>query len=307
MAETANPFIGESIFTEAIADIVAREGRTREGKVLYTDQTPNNEKYSRMLRHIVETQLPQYKQFVRVIDSTTGKPDRNGDVIEVDKALAGVFGFRLIEIKPKDALKYKLTDYVKNTANARKEFTAGPKSALRANAKPEDVIERFYVTNESLFKVQKQMKRDLNDAKTLGLSDDDRFDVFQDRNRKKDYNYLEAGEFQPYFPSNDLIDVFYRNAERTGQPNVFEQVESTLDRMYDSFFNLNFDDTWNLKLEDYLPKPQPQSRGPLPPQPQPNPAIVQQPTPMQTGLTPAEQALLSEEEKMIRLRNRGLT
>ena len=178
---------------------------------------------------------------------------------------------------------------------------------LRANAKPEDVIERFYVTNESLFKVQKQMKRDLNDAKTLGLSDDDRFDVFQDRNRKKDYNYLEAGEFQPYFPSNDLIDVFYRNAERTGQPNVFEKVESTLDRMYDSFFNLNFDDTWNFKLEDYLPKPQPQSRVPLPPQPQPNPAIVQQPTPMQTGLTPAEQALLSEEEKMIRLRNRGLT
>ena len=27
---------------------------------------------------------------------------------------------------------------------------------------------------------------------------------------EKDYNYLEAGEFQPYFPSNDLIDVFYK-------------------------------------------------------------------------------------------------
>jgi hypothetical protein len=76
--------------------------------------------------------------------------------------------------------------------------------------------------------------------------------------------------------------------------------------MYDSFFNLNFDDTWNFKLEDYLPRPQPQSRVPLPVQPQPNAAIVQQPTSMQTGLTPAEQALLSEEEKMIRLRNRGL-
>ena len=67
MAETANPFIGESIFAEAIADIVAREGRTREGEVLYTDQTPRERKiYDRMLRHVVETQLPQYKQFVRV-------------------------------------------------------------------------------------------------------------------------------------------------------------------------------------------------------------------------------------------------
>ena len=45
---------------------------------------------------------------------------------------------------------------------------------------------------------------------------------------------------------------------------------------------------------------------PLPEQPQPNAAIVQKPTTMTTGLTPAEQALLSEEEKMIRLRDRGL-
>ena len=38
---------------------------------------------------------------------------------------------------------------------------------------------------------------------------------------------------------------------------------------------------------------------------QANPA-VQQTTTMTSGLTPTEQALLSEEEKMIRLRNRGL-
>ena len=31
MAETANPFIGESIFTEAIGDIIARGGRTKDG------------------------------------------------------------------------------------------------------------------------------------------------------------------------------------------------------------------------------------------------------------------------------------
>ena len=31
MAETANPFIGESIFTEAIGDIVARKGVTKDG------------------------------------------------------------------------------------------------------------------------------------------------------------------------------------------------------------------------------------------------------------------------------------
>ena len=76
--------------------------------------------------------------------------------------------------------------------------------------------------------------------------------------------------------------------------------------MLEDFKTQNLNEPWNFKLEDYLPQPEPQSRVPLPPQPQPNPAIVQQPTPMQTGLTPTEQTLLSEEEKMIRLRNRGL-
>ena len=49
---------------------------------------------------------------------------------------------------------------------------------------------------------------------------------------------------------------------------------------------------------------------PLPEQPMPNAAVVasnQAPAnTMQTGLTVTEQALLSEEEKMMTLKNRGL-
>ena len=151
MAETANPFIGESIFTEAIGDILARGGRTKDGVVLYTDNTPRNEKYDRMLKHVKESQLPQYKQFVRVIDSATGKPDRNGDVIEIDKSLAGVFGFRLIPIKPENALEFKLTDYNKGIRESRKEFTGGKEGVIRPNKTVEEVIERFFVANRAMF------------------------------------------------------------------------------------------------------------------------------------------------------------
>jgi hypothetical protein len=46
---------------------------------------------------------------------------------------------------------------------------------------------------------------------------------------------------------------------------------------------------------------------PLPEQPQPNVSMTQStPNVMQSGLTMTEQALLSEEEKMIKLRDRGL-
>ena len=48
---------------------------------------------------------------------------------------------------------------------------------------------------------------------------------------------------------------------------------------------------------------------PLPEQPMPNPSVVQAPAQMnmmQNGLTPTESALLSQEEQMIRLKQRGL-
>ena len=46
---------------------------------------------------------------------------------------------------------------------------------------------------------------------------------------------------------------------------------------------------------------------PLPEQPMPSTSVVQTPPPVtESGLTMTEQALLSEEEKMIRLKDRGL-
>ena len=305
MAETANPFIGESIFTEAIGDIVARGGRTKDGVVLYTDSTPRNEKYDRMLKHVVESQLPQYKQFVRVFDSATGKPDRNGDVIEIDKSLAGVFGFRLIPIKPENALEFAINDFNKGIRESRREFTGGKEGVIRPNKSVEDVVERFFIANRAMYNATKTMKNKVNSAEILGMSDDEISKTFIDRNRKKDFQYIKAGQFKPFFPSKDIRRSLIEIEQKTGQ-DFYSKAEPIINRMFQDFQEQSLNEPWNFKLEDYLPRPEPQSRVPLPPQPQPNPAIVQKPTPMTTGLTPAEQTLLSEEEKMIRLRNRGL-
>ena len=305
MAETANPFIGESIFTEALGDIVARGGVTKDGVVLYTDDTPRNERYDRMLKHIVESQLPQYKQFVRVYDSATGKPDRQGDVIEIDKSLAGVFGFRLIPIKPENALEFAINDFNSSVRNSRKEFTGGKEGVIRPNKSPEEVIERFFVANRALYNANVVMKNKINSAKTLGMSDDEIGKTFIDRGRKKNLQFIEANTFKPFFPSKDIRKALMEVEQKTGQ-DFYSTAEPVILEMLQDFQTQNLNEPWNFKLEDYLPQPEPQSRVPLPPQPQPNPAVVQQPTPMTTGLTPSEQALLSEEEKMIRLRNRGL-
>ena len=56
--ELADPFISESIFTEAAFDILARGGVTREGRRLYTDQTPDGDKYKIIVNHLAEALMP---------------------------------------------------------------------------------------------------------------------------------------------------------------------------------------------------------------------------------------------------------
>ena len=67
-----------------------------------------------------------------------------------------------------------------------------------------------------------------------------------------------------------------------------------------------------IDLNDYLINTDPLGPAALPQQPMPNPQVVQPqpmaqaPGVMNQGLTATENALLSEEEKQIRLRQRGL-
>lgn len=56
--ETFSPFMSESIWFEAASDIILRGGRTREGRRLYTDETPWGEKVSIVAGHIAKTQVP---------------------------------------------------------------------------------------------------------------------------------------------------------------------------------------------------------------------------------------------------------
>ena len=77
----------------------------------------------------------------------------------------------------------------------------------------------------------------------------------------------------------------------------------------DDLRDFSFDDIFEIDINDYL-TPDPGLLGSMLPQtPTVDPAVlqpVQQASLSQTGLTPSEQALLSEEEKAIRLRQRGM-
>ena len=76
--------------------------------------------------------------------------------------------------------------------------------------------------------------------------------------------------------------------------------------------SLTLFDEFDLELNDFLPDSDPEGQSALPPTPMPNQQVVQTAAAMPAagamnqGLTPTENALLSEEEKQIKLRSRGL-
>ena len=304
--ETASPFISESIYTEAFMDIWGREGRTREGRQLYTDQTPGGEKIAIIMQHLGKTLMPTTQPFQRTKKAFTGEPGRGSEIYEIPYEIAGIFGFRGIKVDPKKSLGFKLFEYQKAVSDSRKLFTGEIDVTEMKTAS--DVIKRYFLANQQIFNARKKMLNTINNAQTVGLSPTDTFEIFDKRGLEGEYNELSVGQFDPFFPSERLQQVFEDNARRGNVPNVFYEAEPTLRAIQAAMSTLNLYGEFDLNVEDFLPDTDPQGQSALPITPEVSrQALATNNMPVsQTGLTQTEQGLLSEEEKGIRLRQRGM-
>ena len=316
--EIMNPFISESIWTEAMTDIIVRNGRTNEGRLLYTDETPFGDKLAIQFLHLGEALAPSYKQYQRIGQAAFGTPTKRGDELEIGPELGGLIGFRAIKVDPLDAMGFKIAEYQTGIRNARREFTGGYFGLLRGGPiKANDIIERFYVSNQARFNVQKEMFRNLNGAETLGVSTNELRKTFKERQLSDDaFRKLKNGQFEPYFPSKDIENRFSEIARDLGDLDVFKEIKPVLRDMTRDLKQLNLGETFDLDLTDYLEEgpsiTESLGLGNIGQPPMPNQQVltsqIQAPGGNLTaqGLTPTENALLSEEEKQIRLRSRGL-
>ena len=323
-SKSIEPFVTESIAPEAIIDIFVRGGETREGKRLYTEQTPLEDKIRIITKHIIDTQIPLSKsQMTRLFYAYQGLPEpKSGQVYNIEKELPGLLGWRLIKIDPIRGLDFKITGYDKAKRGAVREFTGGDSRLLSAPATKEEVIRQFFVTNKALFNAQQKMHLDLEAGREFDVTDDDYVQVFEKRLRSvNEYGPFIDGVFMPYKPSENIARKFEEKSQefqRTnpGYRNPFEEalpvIIDMIDKMQDTDLKKEFPfKPSDFGIDDKTPTggqdPILDSLGEVP---MPSTSVVQtaQATPnvMNTGLTPTEQALLSEEERMIALRNRGL-
>ena len=324
-SKSLEPFVTESIAPEAIIDIFIRGGETREGKKLYTEQTPLEDKVRIIIKHIIDTQIPLSKsQMTRLFYAYQGLPaPKSGQVYDIEKELPGLLGWRLIKIDPIRGLDFKITQYDKSKRGAVREFTGGDSRLLSAPSTKEEVIRQFFVTNKALFEAQQKMHLDLEAGKEFDVTNDDYVEVFEKRLRSaNEYGPFIAGEFKPYVPSENIIEKFATKAEefRASNPTYkdpFEEAMPVIMEMIEKMQGADLSKEFKIKLSDFgikdqqeAPTGQPFNPFKVGESPQPNPTIIQtaQVTPnvMDSGLTPTESALLSEEEKMIALKNRGL-
>ena len=311
-AEIMNPFISESIWTEAVTDLTVRGGRTQEGRQLYTDQTPAGNKAAIRFLHLGNALAPSYKQFQRLGQAAFGTPDKRGDVLNIGPELAGFMGLRPIKVDPLASMGFKIAEYQTGIRNARREFTGGYFGILRGGRiKPNDVIQAFYNSNRARFLVQQEMNKNINAANILGVNNRALGMEFADRQISPDtFRKLATARFEPYFPSEDIQERFREIAKNLGDPNVFTEVASTLRLMSGEFRTLPLDGAFDVELNDYLFEDI--ATPPLPASVTSAKPIVNTQANAQnvnptTNLTSTETALLSPEEQIIRQRLRRTT
>jgi len=239
--EIMNPFISESIWTEAMADLFVRGGRTEEGRQLYTDQTSSGDKMAIQFMHLGNALAPSYKQFLRLGTAAFGTPDKRGEVLDIGPELAGFMGLRAIKIDPLKAMGFKIAQYQGGIRNARREFTGGVFGLLKGGPVSEaDVIERYIASNKARFEVQKDMYKNIQAAETLGETPFDVRKTFEERQiSSKNFNNLSQGKFEPYFPSKDILRKFREIAAGIDEEDPFAAAAGDVRDLQQGFRQLN--------------------------------------------------------------------
>jgi hypothetical protein len=243
MAEFASPFISESIWTEAAADLVMRGGKTRDGFEVYNPNDTYGNKMWEGFKHLVDAQMPfsfpQLKRLDRSLQDkrlfTKSKYDEYGQTYEFGDEFTGLFGFRAVAANPGRTMKYKVADYKQGVRKSGSLFT---RVALKGGPiEPREVVDAYINANRSLFQVKKDLKLDMDAARVLGISADDYENALSISSIEEDA--IDTGEFRPYTISASIEEAFQLNAEKIGAPNPLDAAYSIINNIENQLSNLS--------------------------------------------------------------------
>ena len=179
MSEFAQPFISESIWTEAVTDLLVRGGRTRDGFQVYSDQDNDGDKMNKIFKHLVRAQMPfsfdQLKRLdrsIKQVDVITKFPGQGDDVydeygqdFEFGDEFGGLFGFRAINVKPDRTMNFKVAEFQQGIRDSRSLFT---RAVLKGGPiEPREIVDAYINANRAMFDVKKNLKADMDAARLI--------------------------------------------------------------------------------------------------------------------------------------------
>ncbi len=233
--ELGSPFISESIWTEGLADIIVRGGRTRDDRQLWNEKDAVGDKISKSISHLVDTQMPlNWKQLTRLGLSIRpindlGRFDERGNQYEFGNELAGIAGLRRVEVDPKKSFNYKITDFKKGIRNSRNLFTS---ATLKGGiVTPEQIVDAYINANRALYETNRSLYLDMEAAKTLGMTEDELAVNMENRGENRAFGFLNEGLFRPLTISNDVQGLFETKSQELGVRNPFEQAADVIGRI----------------------------------------------------------------------------
>ena len=236
--EMALPFISESIWTEALADLYMRGGETRDGFRVYNEEDNIGNQLYNSLAHLTKAQLPlNWKQWERLGLSLKpindkGRFDERGREYEFGNELAGIIGARAIEVEPEKSIKYKIADYSRGTRNAKALFT---REVLKGGViEPAEIYDAYINANRALYAIQKNMADDIRAAQILGMTDDEAEENVGGRIGAINYEMLSENLFRPMKITESSMIAFEDIASTLGISNPLEAVIDTIEELRES-------------------------------------------------------------------------
>jgi len=185
--------------------------------------------------------VDQFKRLDRSIKPINfivdGKYDKYGQEFEFGDEFTGLFGFRAVQLNPERTIKFKVADYKRGVRDSGSLFT---RETLRGGpVEPRDIVEAYINTNRALFNVKKNFMKDLDAAKTLGISR-------RAYNKNVDISVaersaIERGRFRPYYPSLNIKRAFRENATKIGESNPLILAGPAIDSIRRQLFGLSLD------------------------------------------------------------------
>ena len=314
LGKVLEPFFSESIWFGAVTDILLRNGVKDNGSPVWNPEDSLMTKWTKSTEHVAYTlspgSLPQLRRLINAIR----KKSQKGVNYEVPDELLGFLGFRKVPLDIEKNLNFKIAEFQEAKRNeGRKIF-----ENLRTGdpiTDPNLLIRQYFEANKSFYEDMSKLRRVYDAVKTLGMRDGDIEDNFAKRNEGPLYEDIENNKFYPILITSGQIEGVKELAKDKNIPDIFSrQVEKMIDKMERDMQKLKLNKDFELDINNYLLKTQQTSELQTPQIPvqvsdaRPSPQIVNsgQMAQLNEGLTRTENALLSDEEKAIRLRDRGL-